>query len=196
MNVEDFRTYCLSLPGSVEKLPFERFFRGRRTFLAFYAAGRMYCFFDLDRFDFVSLRCPAGQAEELRAECPAVGAPYNLSPRRWIGVRLDADVSDEFLKRLVRMAYEEALRHPKTLKEIEGKLFADSYEFRSPRVQLGDGMAVLTFQLFAKTTLLDMAYNCIEMFRREEDGEWRVVHSTWSFIRPLDKFMAASARKE
>lgn len=39
---------------------------------------------------------------------------------------------------------------------VKGKLFADSYDFRSPRVQIGQDIAVLTFQVFAKTTLIDM----------------------------------------
>lgn len=73
------------------------------------------------------------------------------------------------------------------LKTIEGKLFADRYEFCSPRVQFGQDMAVLTYQLFAKTTLIDMEYNCIEVYQKEEDGLWRVIHSTWSFIRPMEK---------
>lgn len=73
------------------------------------------------------------------------------------------------------------------LKNIEGKLFADSYDFRNPRVQFGTDMAVLTYQLYAQTTLIDMEYNCVEVYQKEEDGEWRVIHSTWSFIRPMDK---------
>ena len=72
------------------------------------------------------------------------------------------------------------------LKTIDGKLFADSYDFRSPRVQMGADMAVLTYQLFADTSLIDMAYNCIEVYQKEADGEWHVIHSTWSFIRPMD----------
>ncbi|MCF2443378.1 hypothetical protein L0657_05370 [Dyadobacter sp. CY345] len=48
-------------------------------------------------------------------------------------------------------------------------------------------MAVLTFQVFAKTTLIDMEYNCIEVYQKETDEKWRVIHSTWSFIRPMDK---------
>lgn len=73
------------------------------------------------------------------------------------------------------------------LKTIDGKLFAESYDFRNPRVQIGQDMAVLTYQLFAKTTLIDMEYNCVEVYQKEEDGVWRVIHSTWSFIRPMDK---------
>lgn len=73
------------------------------------------------------------------------------------------------------------------LKTIDGKLFAKSYDFRSPRVQMGTDMAVLTYQLFADTSLIDMAYNCIEAYQKEENGEWHVIHSTWSFIRPMDR---------
>ena len=72
-------------------------------------------------------------------------------------------------------------------KTIDGKLFAESYDFRNPRVQIGQDMVVLTYQLFAKTTLIDMEYNCIEVYQKEENGVWRVIHSTWSFIRPMDK---------
>lgn len=76
------------------------------------------------------------------------------------------------------------------LKTIDGKLFADSYDFRDPRVQIGKDMAVLTYQLFAETTLIDMKYNCIEVYQKEEDGQWHVIHSTWSFIRPMDRDFA------
>lgn len=36
MDIEGFRTYCLSLPGSEEKTSFEKFFHGKHSFLAFY----------------------------------------------------------------------------------------------------------------------------------------------------------------
>ncbi|MCD1117594.1 DUF4440 domain-containing protein [Chryseobacterium turcicum] len=71
--------------------------------------------------------------------------------------------------------------------KVEGNLNAESYEVRDPRVQLGKDMGVLTYQLFAKTNLIDMEYNCIEVFQKEEDGEWYAIHSTWSVIRPIDK---------
>lgn len=74
----------------------------------------------------------------------------------------------------------------KFLDSIHGKLFAESFEFRSPRVQAVKDMAVLTYQLFSKTNLIDMEYNVVEIFQKE-GNEWRVIHSTWSFIRPMDK---------
>ena len=74
----------------------------------------------------------------------------------------------------------------KFLGSIHGKLFAESYEFVSPRVQAVKDMAILTHQLFSKTNLIDVEYNVVEVFQKEE-GAWRVIHSTWSFIRPMDK---------
>ena len=72
------------------------------------------------------------------------------------------------------------------LKRIEGKVFADHYDFCNPRVQFGSDMALLTYQLYADSTLLDMKYNCIELYQKEENGEWHVIHSAWSLICPMD----------
>lgn len=63
------------------------------------------------------------------------------------------------------------------LSSIDGKLFAECYELRNPRVQAGIDIAVLTYQLFARTNLLDMEYNVIEVFQKE-NNEWKVIHST------------------
>lgn len=71
------------------------------------------------------------------------------------------------------------------LSNVEGKLFADHYDFCYPRIQAVDDMVILTYQLHADTSLIDMHYNCIEIYQKEESG-WKVVHSTWSFIRPMD----------
>lgn len=71
------------------------------------------------------------------------------------------------------------------LANVEGKLFADTYDFELPRVQVTNDMAILTYQLFAKTSLNDMRYNCIEVFQRE-GTTWKVIHSTLSVIRPMD----------
>ncbi|MFG3340671.1 YybH family protein [Glycomyces sp. NPDC048151] len=80
------------------------------------------------------------------------------------------------------------------LDKLSGKLYADAYDFRNPRVQFGADTALLTFQLYADTNLIDMKYNCVELYQKEADGKWRVIHSTWSFIRPMD--MDFSTAKE
>ena len=82
------------------------------------------------------------------------------------------------------------------LKKIEGNLKFVKCEFIDPRVQIGKDMAVLTYQLFAKTsTGLDIEYNCIEVFQKEDDGQWKVIHSTWSFIKPIEKDFSSFKNK-
>ncbi len=73
------------------------------------------------------------------------------------------------------------------LKNLEGQLRADSYDMRQPRVQFGQDMAVLTYVLFSDTNLINMRYNVVEVFQKETDGEWRVIHSTWGQYRPMDQ---------
>ena len=57
MNVEEIRNYCLSLGSDVEeKLPFVMFKNGEGV-LVFYVCGHMFCFFDLNDFQVISLKC-------------------------------------------------------------------------------------------------------------------------------------------
>jgi hypothetical protein len=50
MNVEDFRNFCLSLPDSSEKMPFQAF-KAAQSILAFYVGGKIFCYFDIEKFD-------------------------------------------------------------------------------------------------------------------------------------------------
>ncbi|OOF59126.1 nuclear transport factor 2 family protein [Rodentibacter genomosp. 2] len=73
------------------------------------------------------------------------------------------------------------------LDDLEGKLFAENYDFVNPRVQFSNDnqTGILTYQLHAKTNLIDTHYNCIEVFQKE-NGKWQVIHSCWAAIRPMD----------
>lgn len=106
MNIEEFRDYCLSFPGSEEKMPFEKFFRGRHHILVFYVKGKMFCYFDIDRFDACTLKCLPEEVGELEAAYHAVSRPYNSDPKAWISVKFNDDMPDGELKRLVRQSYE------------------------------------------------------------------------------------------
>lgn len=70
---------------------------------------------------------------------------------------------------------------------VNGRLKTSKYEFKNPRVQFASKtVAVLTFQLFAVTNLSNIRYNCVEVFVRQTDGTWQVIHSTWAVIRPFE----------
>lgn len=105
MNVEEFREFCLSLPGSSEKMPFQAF-RAAQSILAFYVNGKIFCFFDIDRFDACTIKCGPEQADELKARYMAVGAPYNMSRKHWISIRFNDDMPDNEIKRWVRKSYD------------------------------------------------------------------------------------------
>ena len=105
MNVEDFRDYCLSLPGVSEGTPFEKFSRGRFTVLVFYVAGHMFCYCDIDHFTAITVKARAERIPELRERYRAVGPPFNGNPKHWIGVTLHLDMPDDEILALVRDAH-------------------------------------------------------------------------------------------
>ncbi len=105
MDIEQFREFCLSLPGSSEKMPFQAF-RAAQSVLAFYVGGRIFCFFDIDRFDACTIKCDPEQIDELKARYMAVDAPYNMSHKHWISVRFNDDMPDGEIEALVRRSHD------------------------------------------------------------------------------------------
>lgn len=105
MDIETFREFCLSLPDSSEKMPFQAF-RSAQSILAFYVGGKIFCFFDIDKFDVCTLKCAPDMIDELKACYDAVGAPCNMNPRYWISIRFNDDMPDKEIERWVRKSYD------------------------------------------------------------------------------------------
>lgn len=105
MDIEAFRTFCMSFPGTSEGMPFQGFFKNSRSILVFYVGRKMFCFFDIDQFDYCTLKCDPEAIEEL-TEKKGFQRPFNLSRKYWISVSLDGAVSDEVIKSMVRASYE------------------------------------------------------------------------------------------
>lgn len=51
MNLEKYRDFCLSLPGTTEAFPFGE------TTLVFNVMGKMFALLDIDGFESVNLKC-------------------------------------------------------------------------------------------------------------------------------------------
>lgn len=97
MNIGQIREYCLSLGTDVEeKLPFVKFKNGDGV-PVFYVCGHTFCFFDLNDFQVVSLKCQPERIDELKAQYDCIGNPYNESPKHWIG--LDPHTAPDALMR-------------------------------------------------------------------------------------------------
>ena len=106
MNIEDFRDYCLTLPGVTEATPFEKFSRGKFTILVFYVNSHMFCYFNVDEFSNITIKCNTLEAAELKERYQAIGEPFNGDKRYWISVQPNQDLPDDMLKELVRNSYE------------------------------------------------------------------------------------------
>lgn len=113
MNIEEFRDYCLSLPESTEATPFEKFSRGKFTILGrlvltivFYVGGHMFCYFNVDDFSNITIKCDPAEMAELKEQYQSVSDPFNGDKRYWISVQPNMDLPDYELKDLVRKSYE------------------------------------------------------------------------------------------
>jgi len=75
----------------------------------------------------------------------------------------------------------------KLMEGIKGKIFMDGYDLLNPTVEIGDEMAVLSFN-YTSWGKSDgepwrSNWNSSEVYRKI-DGEWRLVHSHWSRTQP------------
>ena len=115
MNVEDLRSYCLSLDADVvEKFPFTAF-KYAKDVLVFYISGHMFCYFDINDLSNVTVKCDPDSIPELEEHYDWISKPYNGNAKYWIG--MDAYRADnETLKQLIRASYEIVKEDHKTKK--------------------------------------------------------------------------------
>lgn len=67
---------------------------------------------------------------------------------------------------------------------MRGKVKMDKFEIINPIVQLTDKMAVLTYNLHSYSGEILWKENCTEVYRLEEDNDWKIIHSHWSLTKP------------
>ena len=92
----------------------------------------------------------------------------------------DATYFDPSLER--RMDGKEAL--VAMLEPLRGKIHADSYEMLNPQVQVAGEMAVLSYNLTSAEGEKTWHWNSTEVYRRQDDGGWKIIHAHWSLTKP------------
>ncbi|SFS58791.1 MmcQ/YjbR family DNA-binding protein [Mucilaginibacter polytrichastri] len=110
MDIEQFREFCLSFDQATEGMPFKGFFRNSKFILVFYVRTRMFCLFDIESFNCVTIRCNSEEIQELKEKYIAIDKPFNLSHRSWISVRFNADMPDESIRSMVEASYNLAVK--------------------------------------------------------------------------------------
>lgn len=107
MDIEDFRTYCLSFKGAQEKMPFKKATSGYdRNLLVFYVVEKWFCFVNIDVFDFCNIKCPSEQIADLQDRYEGVKPGYHMNKKHWISLYFNKDVPDQTVKELVRQSYD------------------------------------------------------------------------------------------
>lgn len=69
---------------------------------------------------------------------------------------------------------------------IKGQASVDRYEMVDPVVQLAKDIAVLTFNLYSYSGDKVYPWNCTEVYKLQPNKEWKIIHTHWSYIRPMD----------
>ena len=106
MNVEEFREYCLSLPGVSEKMPFPNVAdRYSRDVLCFYVGDKWFCFVNIEVFDFCCIKCRPEESTELRARYEGVKPGWHMNKKYWNSVYFNQDVPDSIIRELVARSY-------------------------------------------------------------------------------------------
>ncbi len=65
-------------------------------------------------------------------------------------------------------------------KMLWGQVHIDRFELINPLVQVCGDVAVLTFNYASYTGDERSAWNCTEVYRRD-DGQWRIIQTHWSY---------------
>lgn len=112
MNIEEFRSYCLSKKWVSEEFPFDE------VTLVFKVGGKMFALTGLDEEFRINLKCDPEKAIELREEYPSVLPGYHMAKKHWNTVVIDGTVSDEIVKQWIDDSYTLVLNKiPKKNKE-------------------------------------------------------------------------------
>lgn len=107
MNIEDFRSSCLSLPGVHDAFPFGKATSEYdRNLLVFYVMDKWFCFVNAEAFDYCTIRCAPDQIPLLIDRYEGVGPGWHMDKRHWISVRFASDIPNSEILRLVRASYE------------------------------------------------------------------------------------------
>ncbi len=101
MDLETFRSYCLSKPGTTEELPF-----GPDT-LVYKVAGKMFAATGIDEIErSVNLKCDPERAIELRERYEGIVPGWHMNKKHWNTVSLHGALSRELIYELIDHSYE------------------------------------------------------------------------------------------
>lgn len=123
MNIEDFRSYCLSLKGSKEEMPFVNAkSEYDKDLLVFSVLDKWFCLANITVFDCCILKCNPEYSIELQEQYIGIKPGYHMNKKHWINVYLNSDISDDMIKTLINNSYNEVINTFTKKQQEEWKL--------------------------------------------------------------------------
>jgi predicted DNA-binding protein (MmcQ/YjbR family) len=101
MNIEELRTFCLSLKGTTESFPFDE------VTLVLKVQGKMFALIPLDNPETqISLKCDPERAITLREEYSSIIPAWHFNKKHWNTVLMDPMISKNLLCELIQHSYD------------------------------------------------------------------------------------------
>jgi predicted DNA-binding protein (MmcQ/YjbR family) len=100
LNIESYRSYCLSKKGVTEEFPF-----GPDT-LVFKVMGKMFALTGVEDFSSVNLKVDPERGAELRDAYPAVQPGYHMNKKHWVTVLIDGSLPDKLIRAWIDESYQ------------------------------------------------------------------------------------------
>ena len=100
MNIEEFRDFCLSLPGATEETPF-----GPDT-LVFKVGGKIFALTNLQTFESFNLKCEPALAEELREQYDFVRPGFHMNKKHWNTILVGAGATMNQQRQWITHSYQ------------------------------------------------------------------------------------------
>jgi predicted DNA-binding protein (MmcQ/YjbR family) len=110
MDIESFREYCLSLPGTTEGMKWEH--------LCFMIEEKIYVIIAIDEGNSFSIKCNPDEFDELAAR-DGIAQAYHMAKRQWIQIENLDVLNDKELKS--RVADSRAMVLAKLPKKTQAK---------------------------------------------------------------------------
>lgn len=99
MNIEDYRTICLSLQEAEEGMPFDE-----KT-LVFTIKGKMFGSTNIETFELINVKCEPEKAILLREQFEAVIPGYYMNKKHWNSIKMDGTIPDKQIKEWIKNSY-------------------------------------------------------------------------------------------
>ena len=100
MDIESYRSHCLSYKGVTEEFPFGE------NVLVYKVMGKMFALTGIEHFETVNLKVDPEKGVELREQYAAVQPGYHMNKKHWITVSVDGSIPDRLLKQWIGNSYD------------------------------------------------------------------------------------------